>query len=96
MNMRAQRHPGLRQWLEEKIESGKYKNLTWEDRDNLEFSIPWRHASSREWSQNEDAALFRDWAIYKKKFKKGKKGIISYSLATYTQSTLSSFLVPAL
>ena len=48
MNMRAQRQPGLRQWLEEKIESGKYKNLTWEDRDNLEFSIPWRHASSRE------------------------------------------------
>ena len=73
MTMRAQRQPGLRQWLEEQIESGKYRNLTWRDRDNLEFSIPWRHGSSREWSQNEDAALFRDWAIYKKKFKKGKK-----------------------
>ena len=69
--MKAYRQAGLSKWLLNHITSGTYPGLKWRDKKNSEFSISWRHGSSRQWSQN-DAALFRDWAIYKKKFRKGE------------------------
>ena len=69
--MKAYKQPGLSQWLLNHITSGTYSGLKWRNKKNLEFSISWRHGSNRQWSQN-DAALFRDWAIYKKKFRRGK------------------------
>ena len=69
--MKAYRQPGLSQWLLNHIRCGTYPGLKWRNKKNLEFSISWRHGSSRQWSQI-DVALFRDWAIYKKKFQRGK------------------------
>ncbi|CAB1336192.1 unnamed protein product [Coregonus sp. 'balchen'] len=62
----------LREWLIAQIDSGKYAGLTWENEDKTMFRIPWKHAAKHDYSLNEDAALFKAWAVYKGKYWEGR------------------------
>lgn len=65
-------HPlRLKEWLILQIDSGKYPGLHWEDEQKTRFRIPWKHASKQNYSEEEDAALFKAWAMYKGKFREG-------------------------
>ncbi|CAL1592647.1 unnamed protein product [Knipowitschia caucasica] len=61
----------LRQWLIEQVESGRYPGLVWEDEDKSIFRIPWKHAGKQDYNRDEDAALFKAWALFKGKFREG-------------------------
>ncbi|XP_053555615.1 interferon regulatory factor 4 [Bombina bombina] len=61
----------LKDWLIQQIESGKYPGLCWDNPEKTQFRIPWKHASKQDYSEKEDAALFRAWALYKGKFRGG-------------------------
>ncbi|KAG7455073.1 hypothetical protein MATL_G00252630, partial [Megalops atlanticus] len=61
----------LRQWLIEQIDSGKYPGLVWENDDKTIFRIPWKHAGKQDYNRDEDAALFKAWALFKGKFREG-------------------------
>ena len=58
----------LRPWLEEKISTQAIPGLCWIDQENKIFRIPWKHAARQGWSVDEDASLFRAWAIHTGKF----------------------------
>lgn len=58
----------LRPWLEEKISTQAIPGLCWMDKENKIFRIPWKHAARQGWSVDEDASLFRAWAIHTGKF----------------------------
>ncbi|VFV17106.1 Hypothetical predicted protein [Lynx pardinus] len=55
----------LRDWLVAQIESGRYAGLRWEDAGKTLFRIPWKHAAQQGYQAQQDAALFRAWAIHK-------------------------------
>ncbi|XP_054429883.1 interferon regulatory factor 4-like [Pteronotus mesoamericanus] len=61
----------LRDWLVAQIESGRYAGLRWEDESRTLFRIPWKHAAKQGYHAQQDAALFRAWAIYKGKHLEG-------------------------
>ncbi|XP_051835360.1 interferon regulatory factor 4-like isoform X2 [Antechinus flavipes] len=61
----------LRDWLVAQIESGSYPGLRWENREKTMFRIPWKHAAKQDYREQQDAALFRAWAIYKGKYQEG-------------------------
>ncbi|XP_061064865.1 interferon regulatory factor 4-like isoform X2 [Eubalaena glacialis] len=61
----------LREWLVAQIESGRYAGLRWEDAGKTLFRIPWKHAAKQGYQAQQDAALFRAWAIYKGKHLEG-------------------------
>ncbi|XP_067274865.1 interferon regulatory factor 4 isoform X2 [Pseudorasbora parva] len=61
----------LRQWLIEQVDSGKYPGLVWEDRERSSFRIPWKHAGKQDYNRDEDAALFKAWALFKGKYREG-------------------------
>ncbi|XP_043575315.1 interferon regulatory factor 4-like isoform X2 [Chiloscyllium plagiosum] len=61
----------LRQWLIDQIDSGKYPGLVWENEDKTIFRIPWKHAGKQDYNREEDAALFKAWALFKGKFREG-------------------------
>nr|XP_019604067.1 PREDICTED: interferon regulatory factor 4-like isoform X3 [Rhinolophus sinicus] len=61
----------LRDWLVAQIESGRYTGLRWEDAGKTLFRIPWKHAAKQGYQAQQDAALFRAWAIYKGKHLEG-------------------------
>ncbi|XP_072297688.1 interferon regulatory factor 4a isoform X2 [Eucyclogobius newberryi] len=61
----------LRQWLIDQIDSGKYPGLIWENNEKSIFRIPWKHAGKQDYNREEDAALFKGWALFKGKFKEG-------------------------
>ncbi|XP_076844250.1 interferon regulatory factor 4 isoform X3 [Brachyhypopomus gauderio] len=61
----------LRQWLIEQVDSGKYPGLTWEDSEKTTFRIPWKHAGKQDYNRDEDAALFKAWALFKGKYREG-------------------------
>ncbi|TWW73869.1 interferon regulatory factor 4a isoform X1 [Takifugu flavidus] len=61
----------LRQWLINQIDSRKYPGLIWENADKSIFRIPWKHAGKQDYNREEDAALFKAWAMFKGKFKEG-------------------------
>ncbi|XP_036899713.1 interferon regulatory factor 4-like isoform X2 [Sturnira hondurensis] len=61
----------LRDWLVAQIESGRYAGLRWEDEGKTLFRIPWKHAAKQGYQAQQDAALFRAWAIYKGKHLEG-------------------------
>ncbi|XP_061432110.1 interferon regulatory factor 4-like isoform X2 [Lethenteron reissneri] len=63
----------LRPWLLEQIESGLYPGLRWEDDSKATFRIPWKHAAKHDYCQQEDAALFKGWALFKGKFRQGDR-----------------------
>ncbi|KAG9479325.1 hypothetical protein GDO78_012798 [Eleutherodactylus coqui] len=61
----------LRQWLIDQIDSGKYPGLIWENDDRTIFRIPWKHAGKQDYNREEDAALFKAWALFKGKYREG-------------------------
>ncbi|NXC46154.1 IRF4 factor, partial [Penelope pileata] len=61
----------LKEWLIAQIDSGRYPGLRWENRDRTLFRIPWKHAAKQDYRQQQDAALFRAWAVYKGKYHEG-------------------------
>ncbi|KAJ8272637.1 hypothetical protein GJAV_G00091620 [Gymnothorax javanicus] len=61
----------LRQWLIDQIDSGKYPGLVWESDDKTVFRIPWKHAGKQDYNRDEDAALFKAWALFKGKYREG-------------------------
>ncbi|KAA0708167.1 Interferon regulatory factor 4 [Triplophysa tibetana] len=61
----------LRRWLMEQVETGKYPGLVWVDRDRTTFRIPWKHAGKQDYNRDEDAALFKAWALFKGKYREG-------------------------
>ncbi|MBZ3883669.1 Interferon regulatory factor 4 [Sciurus carolinensis] len=61
----------LRDWLVAQIESGLYAGLRWEDPGKTLFRIPWKHAAKQGYQAQQDAALFRAWAVYKGKHSEG-------------------------
>ena len=54
----------MRDWLVRMIESGRFPGLKWLDSDMTVFRVPWIHAKKRDYNQERDAALFREWAIH--------------------------------
>lgn len=63
----------LKQWMIEQVDSGKYPGLTWDDPEHTCFRIPWKHGGKQDFRQDEDAAIFKAWAIFKNKYKDGDK-----------------------
>lgn len=61
----------LRDWLKLKIDSGRVPGLKWLDREKQIFRVPWKHASRANWKEETDASLFRDWAEYTGKYRRG-------------------------
>uniref|UniRef100_A0A3B3ZBX8 IRF tryptophan pentad repeat domain-containing protein n=1 Tax=Periophthalmus magnuspinnatus TaxID=409849 RepID=A0A3B3ZBX8_9GOBI len=61
----------LRQWLIDQVDSGKYPGLVWENNEKSIFRIPWKHAGKQDYNRDEDAALFKAWALFKGKFREG-------------------------
>uniref|UniRef100_A0A3P9A7M9 IRF tryptophan pentad repeat domain-containing protein n=1 Tax=Esox lucius TaxID=8010 RepID=A0A3P9A7M9_ESOLU len=61
----------LREWMIAQIDSRSYAGLTWENEDKTMFRIPWKHAAKQDYILNEDAALFKAWAVYKGKYREG-------------------------
>ncbi|NXS55316.1 IRF4 factor, partial [Brachypteracias leptosomus] len=61
----------LKEWLITQIDSGRYPGLRWENRHRTLFRIPWKHAAKQDYRQQQDAALFKAWAIYKGKYHEG-------------------------
>ncbi|XP_067095780.1 interferon regulatory factor 10 isoform X3 [Osmerus mordax] len=62
----------LKEWLIAQIDSGQYAGLSWENVEKTLFRIPWKHAAKQDYKQNEDAALFKAWAVYKGKYREGR------------------------
>lgn len=61
----------LRQWLIDQIDSQRYPGLVWENEEKSIFRIPWKHAGKQDYNREEDAALFKAWALFKGKYKEG-------------------------
>nr|XP_043900498.1 protein WWC3 [Solea senegalensis] len=61
----------LRHWLIEQVDCGKYPGLVWENNEKSVFRIPWKHAGKQDYNRDEDAALFKAWALFKGKFREG-------------------------
>ncbi|XP_073789923.1 interferon regulatory factor 4 [Danio rerio] len=61
----------LRNWLIQQVDSGKYPGLVWEDAEKSSFRIPWKHAGKQDYNREEDAALFKAWALFKGKHREG-------------------------
>uniref|UniRef100_A0A8C8YM65 IRF tryptophan pentad repeat domain-containing protein n=1 Tax=Prolemur simus TaxID=1328070 RepID=A0A8C8YM65_PROSS len=61
----------LRDWLVAQIESGRYPGLHWEDAGKTLFRIPWKHVAKQGYQAQQDAALFRAWAVHKGKHLEG-------------------------
>ncbi|XP_030649422.1 interferon regulatory factor 1b [Chanos chanos] len=61
----------MRPWLENRIDSNAISGLTWVDKEQKMFSIPWKHAARHGWEMSKDASLFMEWAIHTGKYKPG-------------------------
>ncbi|XP_056129453.1 interferon regulatory factor 10 [Lampris incognitus] len=72
MKMEEEAKMRLRDWLIAQIDSDRYEGLSWENADKTLFRIPWKHAAKKDYNQNEDAALFKAWAVYKGKYREGR------------------------
>ncbi|KAM8866221.1 interferon regulatory factor 1-like [Synchiropus picturatus] len=62
----------MRQWLEEQINSGRYPGVTWLDKPEKVFQIPWKHAARHGWSLDRDATLFQSWAVHTGRYRPGR------------------------
>ncbi|XP_043835965.1 interferon regulatory factor 9 isoform X1 [Dromiciops gliroides] len=61
----------LRTWVLEQVESGKFPGVCWDDADKTMFRIPWKHAGKQDFREEQDAAFFKAWAIFKGKYREG-------------------------
>ncbi|XP_034461852.1 interferon regulatory factor 1b isoform X1 [Hippoglossus hippoglossus] len=62
----------MRPWLEKMIESNTVSGLSWVDKDQKMFCIPWKHAARHGWEMDKDASLFKMWAIHTGKYTNGQ------------------------
>ncbi|XP_069451749.1 interferon regulatory factor 9 isoform X5 [Ovis canadensis] len=61
----------LRNWVVEQVESGQFPGVCWEDAAKTMFRIPWKHAGKQDFREDQDAAFFKAWAVFKGKYKEG-------------------------
>ncbi|XP_040824316.1 interferon regulatory factor 9 isoform X2 [Ochotona curzoniae] len=61
----------LRTWVIEQVESGNFPGVCWDDASKTMFRIPWKHAGKQDFREDQDAAFFKAWAIYKGKYREG-------------------------
>ncbi|XP_069507104.1 interferon regulatory factor 4-like isoform X2 [Ambystoma mexicanum] len=61
----------LKEWLIAQVDSSRYPGLRWENEEKTIFRIPWKHAAKQDYREQDDAALFKAWAVYKRKFHEG-------------------------
>jgi len=59
----------LKDWLVQQIDSGKYDGVEWLDKDKKVFKIPWTHSKKNGYRLERDAALFKEWAIHRGRYK---------------------------
>ncbi|XP_012502733.1 PREDICTED: interferon regulatory factor 9 isoform X1 [Propithecus coquereli] len=64
----------LRNWVVEQVESGQFPGVCWHDTAKTMFRIPWKHAGKQDFREDQDAAFFKAWAIFKGKYKEGDTG----------------------
>ena len=62
--LNGERPERMREWLVRMINSGRFAGLEWIDQDQMIFRVPWIHAKKRDYNQERDAALFKEWAIH--------------------------------
>jgi hypothetical protein len=67
----GERPERMRDWLVRIINSGRIPGLRWLDDEKAIFRVPWIHAKKRDYNQERDAALFREWAIHSGKYGDG-------------------------
>ena len=67
MNERLQ----LRDWLLSLLQHNQTPGLTWIDEDKKVFAISWRHGRKKGWKSETDSQLFKEWAMYKKRYVPG-------------------------
>lgn len=60
----GERPERMREWLVRMIDSGRFLGLEWLDHELAIFKVPWVHAKKRDYNQERDAALFKEWAIH--------------------------------
>ncbi|XP_076470212.1 interferon regulatory factor 9-like [Babylonia areolata] len=60
----------LKPWLEAQINSGRFPGLAWVDRNKGIFRITWKHGGRADWSE-QDALIFREWAIHTGRYREG-------------------------
>ena len=60
----GERPERMREWLVRMINSGRFSGLEWVDQGQMIFRVPWIHAKKRDYNQERDAALFKEWAIH--------------------------------
>lgn len=61
----------LRDWLLRLLELNQTPGLHWLDRKERIFSISWRHGRKKGWKSQTDSHLFKEWAIYRKRYEPG-------------------------
>ncbi|KAG3260972.1 interferon regulatory factor 9, transcript variant X6 [Ictidomys tridecemlineatus] len=71
---RARSTRKLRNWVVEQVESGNFPGVCWDDTNKTMFRIPWKHAGKQDFREDQDAAFFKAWAIFKGKSKEGDIG----------------------
>ncbi|XP_012980348.1 interferon regulatory factor 9 [Mesocricetus auratus] len=59
----------LRSWIIQQVESGQFPGVCWDDTAKTMFRIPWKHAGKQDFRKDQDAAIFKAWALFKKKHK---------------------------
>ncbi|XP_019848988.1 PREDICTED: interferon regulatory factor 5-like isoform X1 [Amphimedon queenslandica] len=67
----GERPERMREWLVRMIDSGRFMGLEWMDQEAAIFRVPWVHAKKRDYNQERDAALFKEWAIHSGKYGDG-------------------------
>ncbi|XP_007437531.1 interferon regulatory factor 1 isoform X2 [Python bivittatus] len=61
----------MRPWLELQINSNEIPGLSWINKEEKLFQIPWKHAAKHGWELEKDACLFKNWAIHTGRYKEG-------------------------
>lgn len=64
----------LRTWIVDKVESGQFPGVCWDDAAKTMFRIPWKHAGKQDFREDQDAAIFKAWALFKEKSRGGDIG----------------------
>ncbi|KAL1263927.1 hypothetical protein QQF64_004282 [Cirrhinus molitorella] len=57
----AQSKPLFVPWLYEQIQRGSYPGVSWTNKEQRQFSIPWKHALRQD-SNDADVLIFKAWA----------------------------------
>ncbi|KAF3836448.1 hypothetical protein F7725_029006, partial [Dissostichus mawsoni] len=55
------------------VSSDKFPGLMWDDDAKTMFRIPWKHAGKQDFRKDEDAAIFKAWAVFKGKLRDGSQ-----------------------